>query len=316
MPRNWTNRNSYGCDHVKPREDWAESVEQWLSSQLAIGRTPETLRTRWYQIARFSRIVDRPIDQVNADAVIDFFLQSSMNLEAKRNARACVKVFYEWAIAHALADHNPIDEVPVIPVKPKGGLICPEYAINEGLKSEDEDAVLAIMFGAWMGLRRLEMVQINAATDIEDNPDEMRLLIHGKGIKERILPVPGELARTIRKRGGDWLFPGRFGDHACAEYVGTRIKTATAFPSHSLRRRFATFAYYRTGCNILLVSQLLGHSNVSTTMRYIGVNTDLMRDAVEATTRTDTTQREQTRKDAVEIFMPTRTLQTLAFGES
>ena len=43
------------------------------------------------------------------------------------------------------------------------------------------------MFGAWMGLRRLEMAQINIATDIEDNPEEMRLLVHGKGIKERCI---------------------------------------------------------------------------------------------------------------------------------
>ena len=145
MTRNWTNRNSYGCEHVRPRDDWGESVEQWLSSMLAIGRTPETLRTRWYQIARFSRIVDRPIDQVDADAVIAFFLQSSMDLEVKRNARACVKVFYQWAVAHRIADHNPIDEVPVIPTRPRGWLICPEHAINEGLKSQDEDAVLAVM---------------------------------------------------------------------------------------------------------------------------------------------------------------------------
>lgn len=47
--------------------------------------------------------------------------------------------------------------------------------------------MLAVMFGAWMGLRRLEMAQINIATDIEDNPEEMRLLVHGKGIKERVL---------------------------------------------------------------------------------------------------------------------------------
>ena len=72
------------------------------------------------------------------------------------------------------------------------------------------------MFGAWMGLRRLEMAQINIATDIEDNPEEMRLLVHGKGIKERVLPVPGELARAIRRRGGDWIFPGRFDGHTCA----------------------------------------------------------------------------------------------------
>ena len=32
---------------------------------------------------------------------------------------------------------------------------------------------------------------------------------------KRVLPVPGELARAIRRRGGDWIFPGRFDGHAC-----------------------------------------------------------------------------------------------------
>lgn len=96
------------------------------------------------------------------------------------------------------------------------------------------------------------------------------------------------------------------------DYVGTRIKEATSFPSHSLRRRFATFAYYRTGCDMLLVSQLLGHSSVSTTMRYIGINTDLMRDAVEATTRADVSECRQ--REAVTAFMPAKTMQGLTFG--
>ena len=72
--------------------------------------------------------------------------------------------------------------------------------------------MLAVMFGAWMGLRRLEMAQINIATDIEDNPEEMRLLVHGKGIKERGAAYAGrtrpsdtparrrlDLPRTLRR---------------------------------------------------------------------------------------------------------------------
>ena len=54
---------------------------------------------------------------------------------------------------------------------------------------------------------------------------------------------------------------------------------------------------------MLLVSQLLGHSSVSTTMRYIGINTDLMRDAVECRQR-----------EAVTAFMPAKTMQGLTFG--
>ncbi|QOL35483.1 site-specific integrase [Bifidobacterium lemurum] len=281
----------------------------------AVGRTAETLRTRWYQISRFSRFADKPMDAVTGNDVIAYFLNGAeMDLEAKRNMRSCIKMFYVWAIKNGLASANPIDEVPIIPMQTKGGLICPEHAINEGLKSDDEDAVLAIMFGAWMGLRRIEMTRIHTERDIEDNPEEMRILVHGKGIKERVLPVPGELARKIRRRPAGWLFPGRFEENpASVDYVAKRIKAATSYPSHSLRRRFATLAYYRTGCDILLVSQILGHANVATTMRYIGVRPDEMRDAVESTTRTDTYQRMM--QERFDLRLPNMTMQRLTFAK-
>ena len=37
----------------------------------------------------------------------------------------------------------------------------------------------------------------------------------------------------------------------------------------------------------MLVSRMLGHANIATTMRYIGLVQDEMRNAVESTTRTD-----------------------------
>ena len=115
----------------------------------------------------------------------------------------------------------------------------------------------------------------------------MVLHVHGKGNKERMLPVPAKLASALRKRTGVWLFPGDVQGHCGVDYVAKRIKTVTGYPSHSLRRRFATCVYYRNGCNIVLVSRMLGHANIATTMRYIGLVQDEMRNAVESTTRTD-----------------------------
>lgn len=45
------NSNRKSCEHVEPREDWKESIELWIDWMEAIGRTEETLRTRWYQIS-------------------------------------------------------------------------------------------------------------------------------------------------------------------------------------------------------------------------------------------------------------------------
>lgn len=71
------------------------------------------------------------------------------------------------------------------------------------------------------------------------------------------------------------------------DFVAKRIRTATGWPSHSLRRQFATVSYYRSGCNIVLVSRMRGRSNIATTMRYIGLVQNEMRTTIEATARTD-----------------------------
>lgn len=279
------NSNRKSCEHVEPREDWKESIELWIDWMEAIGRTEETLRTRWYQIVRFSKIVNKSITDVTEDDLI--FYLAGMGTEGRRGVRSCVKVFYQWSMKRGLARCNPADEVPTVPMTLPSGCICPEENIEQGLASPDENARLAVMLGAFCGLRRIEMTRINLKTDLEENAEGMVLHVHGKGNKERILPVPARLAATLRKRTGVWLFPGDVQGHCGVDYVAKRIKTATGYPSHSLRRRFATCVYYRNGCNIVLVSRMLGHANIATTMRYIGLVQDEMRNAVESTTRTD-----------------------------
>lgn len=204
--RYW-NDNRKSCEHVEPREDWKESIEKWIDWMDAIGRTNDTLRTRWYQIVRFSKAVDKSITDVTEDDLI--FYLAGMGTEGRRGVRSCVKVFYQWSMKRGLAHCNPADEVPTVPMTLPSGCICPEENIEQGLASPDENARLAVMLGAFCGLRRIEMTRINLKTDLEENAEGMVLHVHGKGNKERMLPVPAKLASALRKRTGVWLFPRR-----------------------------------------------------------------------------------------------------------
>ena len=241
--RYW-NDNRKSCEHVEPREDWKESIEKWIDWMDAIGRTNDTLRTRWYQIVRFSKAVDKSITDVTEDDLI--FYLAGMGTEGRRGVRSCVKVFYQWSMKRGLARRNPADEVPTVPMTLPSGCICPEENIEQGLASPDENARLAVMLGAFCGLRRIEMTRINLKTDLEENAEGMVLHVHGKGNKERMLPVPAKLASALRKRTGVWLFPGDVQGHCGVDYVAKRIKTVTGYPSHSLRRRFVTTVCWGT----------------------------------------------------------------------
>lgn len=120
--RYW-NDNRKSCEHVEPREDWREPVERWIDWMDAIGRTNETMRTRWYQIVRFSQAVDKSITDVTEDDLI--FYLAGMGTEGKRGARSAVKVFYQWSMKRGIANRNPADEIPTVPMTLPSGLICP-----------------------------------------------------------------------------------------------------------------------------------------------------------------------------------------------
>ena len=55
------------------------------------------------------------------------------------------------------------------------------------------------------------------------------------------------------------------------------------FGTHSLRRTKVVLIYRRTG-NLRAVQLLLGHSNIASTVRYLGIEMD---DAIEIAEKTD-----------------------------
>lgn len=87
------NSNRKSCEHVEPREDWKESIELWIDWVEAIGRTEETLRTRWYQIVRFSRIVNKSITDVTEDDLI-FYLAGMGSSADTQGQKVVVKTSY------------------------------------------------------------------------------------------------------------------------------------------------------------------------------------------------------------------------------
>lgn len=127
--------------------------------------------------------------------------------------------------------------------------------------------------------------------DLHPSEHGWQLLVHGKGQRERLVPVTAELAvliglgaagHTPNAGSRGWLFPGPHG-HLAAKRVGWLC--ARAMPGiwtmHTLRHRFATKAYRGTR-NIRAVQMLLGHSSVAMTERYTAVDDDEMRAAMMA----------------------------------
>src|SRR4029450_4780731 len=123
--------------------------------------------------------------------------------------------------------------------------------------------------------------------------DNLLLKVRGKGRKERLVPFSFELRRVLfrleqlRSRQGwlacEWLFPTREGtklgqrNALRAHYALLKRAGVPKSGFHRLRHTFAT-SYLQNGGDVVRLSRVLGHAQLTTTMRYLHlVTTDLQK---------------------------------------
>jgi integrase/recombinase XerD len=131
------------------------------------------------------------------------------------------------------------------------------------------------------GLRLNEAAALTIA-DIDSQRMQLRIA-HGKGAKERLVPLSPRLLNELREywkqvRSPKYLFPGKTFDvplssttiqktcKAAVQKAGIR-KNVTP---HTLRHSYAT-GLLEAGVDLLTISRLLGHKSFSTTMIYLHV---------------------------------------------
>ena len=129
---------------------------------------------------------------------------------------------------------------------------------------------LILDFLLYSGVRISELVNIKHQ-DWKGN----QLKILGKGNKERFVLLPKFLIGHLNPHSPDYLFTNQRGNQIKAEYIRWLLKARTEkaqikkkITPHTFRRSFATLLY-RKQAQLLTIQQLLGHSSVQTTEKYI-----------------------------------------------
>lgn len=178
-----------------------------------------------------------------------------------------------------LPERIPYARVPkTLPV-----ILSPEEVARflEAVENRRDRVALTTAYAT--GLRAKEVLSVR----IQDI-DSSRMVIHvvhGKGAKQRYVMLSPILLGILRaywkiERPCHWLFPGQGGmkpldpsvlSIACRAAVDAAglSKRATV---HSLRHAFATHLLEQ-GTDIRITQALLGHSQLSTTARYLNVST-------------------------------------------
>ncbi|MDN6803134.1 MAG: site-specific integrase [Bifidobacterium mongoliense] len=264
-----------------PPEQWRGPIAAWLNSLNAAALSSLTMETRRRQLTTVARSLKIAPDRVSAETLLSWFGAQRWKPETRKGYRNALRGFFTWMCATGFRADNPSLALPVIHRPNAHPHPCPDKKIHMALGRANAQERIMIRLAAECGLRRAEIAQVSS-DDVVDDLIGRSLIVHGKGDKQRTVPLPDDLAATIECANG-YVYPGRWGGHVEASYVGKRLSRllGEGWSGHSLRHRYATSTYVVTH-DLLLVSHLLGHASVETTERYVALPDSRLRIALDS----------------------------------
>jgi len=244
-------------------------------------------------LARRYRSIKRP-DQVRREMVVQFALslkgQAPLTVRRKLTAIAS---FYRFLQDTGRATLNPARGLPLPKVTqcfPTCLTAKQARALLEAAHTPWHRAMIALLLFA--GLRRGE---VTAITLDDLDLENAQLLVHGKGAKQRVVPLTPLVVEATREylrcrpqTESQHLFVSRVGGHPLHARVAGRMLQHVLqraglgedhITPHRLRHTFATHLI-RNGVDVRTVQELLGHADLQTTARYLHSDTRTKQAAV------------------------------------
>lgn len=292
--------------------------QRLIQQRQASPRTVSGYRDAFRLLLRFAEThVGKPVTQLslsdlNAPLILAFLddLEAQRhNTVRSRNARlAAIRAFLHYAALEEPAALPGIQQVLAIPMKrfdrPLVGFLSRaemeailQAPDNHTWNGQRDRALLTTLYNT--GARVSEIIAVRRV-DLEREHGQA-LHLHGKGRKERVVPLWKRTAKLLR----EWLprirpepqqalFPNRFNQAMTRSGVASRLRQATraAIPlctslkgkrvsPHSIRHTTAMHLL-QAGVDITVIALWLGHESVETTHQYLEADLKMKEHALAA----------------------------------
>jgi integrase/recombinase XerD len=263
--------------HRQPPEEWVTSLDAWISELRFRGCTPATLQAWWYKVSSLARRTRSGPLEISTEEIVSW-INRGVDDNARRSDLNAVRSYFSYMSRHSLRMDNPVEGIPLVRRDKRKQLPASNEAVNKGLSHQDARVRLMVRLMNDAGLRRTE-VATASTHDVYDDLIGKSIMVHGKGRKDRLIPLTNDLAQEIGRMPEGWLFPGEAGGHICSDTVYRLVRNATGCPPHAFRRKFATDIWKATG-DLLKLQELLGHESLATTQYYVMTTHEDLREAV------------------------------------
>lgn len=279
--------SSFEITQREPMEtDSDDMVKLFLDAKRAEGRAETTIDHYQYEIGRLLLALNASVSEVTVYHIRSYFAKEKergLKDATLKSKRSVYSTFFNWLFQESLINKNPCANFAALREKKEQKKAFSETDI-EKLKRACRDVreLSLISFMLSTGCRVSEIARLNK-DDI--NLSTMAVYVLGKGNKERtvymdfvtVMYVKDYLASRVDDNPA--LFVASKGKHqrltkggleAFCRRIGSGLDIGRVYP-HRFRRTFATVLAKR-GMPIQEISILMGHENISTTMKYICVD--------------------------------------------
>lgn len=240
--------------------------------------------------------INKKISEINSNVIREFVYQQTKLIKPSSQSRliSSLKNFFDYLIIEKIIFINPINSIqyPKIATKIPETLSTQEIdKLIDYLKKSKKNSlrnctILEVLYSC--GLRVSELTNLNISDIFFD---DFLIKILGKGRKERFVPMSkivkdmikdylnSERFNTITKKGfEDILFLNNRGEKLTRVMIFTILNIAKKgigikkkVSPHILRHSFATHLI-ENGADISSIQHMLGHTNITTTERYLHVS--------------------------------------------
>lgn len=262
-------------------------IERWIAAQRRRGITESTIHRRaavvryWYDYTDFEPF------KVTSWRTVEAFVDIGNRAPRTRYLEiAHLHAFYLWAMREGLCRRAPTTLVE----RPRVGVGLPrpmtdtDVALALALSTGPMHA--AIVLAATAGLRCIEIARVRWV-DI----DAGTLRIHGKGRKDRVVPLHPDAAAALEQldRVSDHVFPWRVTVRGEGVQVSAAVNRflrsiGVSGTAHQLRHWFGTRALAASGGDLRAVQDLMGHASPATTAIYTKLDPSRLAPIVDAIT--------------------------------
>jgi integrase len=246
------------------------TLDQYAQAMRNVKLSPYTIRCRTELIARLGAFLTVDTLDATMHDLTDFQATYAHLAPATVHVYTRhLRAYYRWARRTGLITVDPAIDLDLPRIRK--GRPHPTNVADLRLIFACAPARLrtAYILAAFAGLRCGEICRLSSRDlDYEDAPTA---LIHGKGGKERTVPVLSPVADEIRYRRG-WIITTHDGRQVRPDLLSadsTRFLHGLGMDTtlHSMRHFFATNAVRLTH-DLLLIRDILGHESVATTEIY------------------------------------------------